>query len=364
VYLLGGTIIGRRKMWDLELTRQERRQLESCLRTTRELCVYRKALALLKVDNKTPIIEIARDLFVHRASVHRWLIAYAKTRDLTTLVDGRHGNGGDPRFWSDEAQRVLGEALQHSPDEVGYRAVNWTVPLLCDYIDVACGQRPSDRQVRQRLRQLDYVWKRPRHAIQESKSARVKRRLRLIRKKFKSLPAGCAKLFEDETDLLLYPPLRAGWFLRGKPAEVPISGENAKRTVFGTIDVESGRRLFVAREGACAPDFQAILRLIRKDYGDRMVVLLLDKASRHTADDSKDFAAELGIDLIWLPPRSTNINPMDRLWRWGKEKICANKQYLSIDYQADRFVEYLQGLSPQEAVRKAGILSGNFWLFR
>jgi hypothetical protein len=48
------------------------------------------------------------------------------------------------------------------------------------------------------------------------------------------------KLFADETDLLLFPPLRAEWFLRGKPADVPISGENAKRTVFGVVDVETG----------------------------------------------------------------------------------------------------------------------------
>jgi hypothetical protein len=65
-----------------------------------------------------------------------------------------------------------------------------------------------------------------------------------------------------------------------------------------------------------------------------------------------------------LPARASNINPMDRLWKWGKDKLCANKQYLSIDYQADRFSEYLLGLSAQEALRKSGLLSGRFWLFR
>jgi transposase len=351
-------------MWDLELTRKERCRLEACLKTTRELCVYRRALALLKVDRGTPIIEIARELFVDRASIYRWLIAYAETRDPVTLADGRHGNSTRPRFWSDEAQRVLEEALEHSPAELGYKAVNWTVPLLCDYIEKVCGQKPSDRQVRQRLPQLDYVWKRPRHALPETKTPRVKRRLRLIRKKVRKLPAGCAKLFEDETDLLLFPPLRAGWFLRGKPAKVPISGQNAKRTVFGTIDVDTGRRVLTPRAGACAIDFQAILRLIRSEYGKQKVALLLDKASRHTADKSEELAQELDIELIWLPPRCTNINPMDRLWRWGKEKTCANKQHASIEYQADFFIDYLLGLSSQEALRKAGILSGKFWLFR
>ena len=92
--------------------------------------------------------------------------------------------------------------------------------------------------------------------------------------------------------------------------------------------------------------------------------MLLDGASRHSAQKSEGLAAELNIELIRLPARSSNINPMDRLWKWGKDKICANKQYLSIDYQADRFIEYLRGLSAQEALRKAGLLSGRFWLFR
>jgi hypothetical protein len=128
--------------------------------------------------------------------------------------------------------------------------------------------------------------------------------------------------------------------------------------------VETGQRIFVSREGTCAVDFQAILRRVRQQYGVKKVALLLDGASRHSAHESEELAADLEIELIYLPAKASNINPMDRLWKWGKDKICANKQYLSIDYQADRFIEYLVGLSPQEALRKAGILSGRFWLFR
>lgn len=303
---------------------------------------------------------IASVLFCSTRTIDRWKRRF-EDGGLGALLGRPRGL---PTRWSDEAEAVLQDALARSPDALGYRAVNWTVRLLQEHIERQWGQKPSGLQIRERLGQLNYVWKRPRHALRESKSPRVLRRLRAIRKKVRNLPAHYVKLFEDETDLLLFPPLRAGWFLRGKPAEVPISGENAKRTVFGTIDVETGRRIIVSRDGACATDFQAILRLIRQDYGEKKVALLLDGASRHSAHESERLAAHFNIELIYLPARGANINPMDRLWKWGKEKICANKQYLSIDYQADRFIEYLLGLSPQEALRKAGILSGRFWLFR
>jgi transposase len=346
----------------LELTRKEYRRLESYLQAAPGVRVYRKAAAVLAVHDGTPVNEVARVLRVHRLSVYNWLRAYDEARDPAALSDRYHGSR--PESWSGEVVAALRKALEQPPDAWGYHAVNWTSPLLRAHLERDSGLKVSDRTVRRLLHEMKYVWKRPRHALRDAKSPRVLRRLRLIRQKVRNLPAGCAKLFEDETDLLFFPPLRAGWFLRGTPAQVPISGVNAKRTIFGTIDVETGHRILISRQEACAKDYQVLLPLIRKEYGERQVAVLLDRASRHTAQESKRAAAELDIELIWLPRRCTNVNPMDRLWRWGKDKTCANRQHASIDDQADFFIRYVLGLSPREALRQAGLLAENFWLFR
>jgi transposase len=349
-------------MCAIDLTFKERRCLELQLKDAPSIRVYRRTLALLEIADGRSVSQIAGMLRVSREAVYDWVAHYIEHRHPASLVD--RPISGRPSQWSDEATVILREALEQSPDTLGYMAVNWTMQLLREHIEKQWGQRPSDRALRRQLGQLGYVWKRPRHALPESKSPRARRRLRLIRRKFQSLPEECAVLFEDETDLLLFPPLRAGWFLRGKPARVPISGENAKRVIFGTIDVDSGHRILLSREAACAVDFQVLLREIRKVYGTRKVALLLDKASRHTAETTTDLARKLDIEFIWLPRRATNINPMDLLWKWGKDKTCANKQHASIDWQADFFIKYLSTLSPEEALCKAGILSGRFWLLR
>ena len=54
-------------------------------------------------------------------------------------------------------------------------------------------------------------------------------------------------LAPDKTDWLLLPPRRAGWARRGQPAPVPISGQNAPRTVFGRLNLRTGHALFLAR---------------------------------------------------------------------------------------------------------------------
>ena len=49
-------------------------------------------------------------------------------------------------------------------------------------------------------------------------------------------------LFEDETILRLFPPLRAKWAWRGSQPEVRVSGANARRVLFGTIRRSSQSR--------------------------------------------------------------------------------------------------------------------------
>ena len=169
-------------------------------------------------------------------------------------------------------------------------------------------------------------------------------------------------LFEDETDLLLFPPLRAAWGLRGQRLEVPISGFNARRVIFGAINILTGHRLFLARKRQKGEDFRAFLLLIRRSYRGWHVALLLDEDPSHTAADSQKLAAVLGIRLIWLPKRCPELNGMDQLWGHGKDHLCANKQYGNIDQEASRFIRYLKGLPDHEALRQAGIVSPDFWL--
>lgn len=169
-------------------------------------------------------------------------------------------------------------------------------------------------------------------------------------------------LVEDETDLLLFPPLRSGWALRGQPARVPISGWNARRVIFGAMNLRTGHRLLLARQRQRAVEFQAFLELIHEHYQGRHVALLLDEHRSHTAAASKRLAEQLGIEFLWLPTRSPHLNPMDHLWGDAKDVICANRQYATIDEQVTHFIEYVSALSNQESLRKAGVLSKHFWL--
>lgn len=169
-------------------------------------------------------------------------------------------------------------------------------------------------------------------------------------------------LAEDETDLLLFPLLRATWGRRGEATKVLISGWNARRVVFGAMNLRTGKRLFLVRKHQKQGDFQTFLELIHNHYRGWHVALLLDGNPSHTANYSQQMALDWNIKLLWLPKRSPELNPIDELWGQAKDVVSANKQYATIDEHVEHFLEYLRDMTDREALHTSGVLSKNFWL--
>jgi DDE superfamily endonuclease len=169
-------------------------------------------------------------------------------------------------------------------------------------------------------------------------------------------------LFEDETILRLFPVLRRAWSLRGQQAKIPITGRNAKRVLFGTINPRTGHRIVLRRPNMRQENFQDFLWLLRRSYPGREIWLLLDEAPCHTAPRSQMLAATLNLEMIWLPKQCPELNAMDQLFRGLKDEISANFQFKDIDEHADCAEEWIFSHTKSEALLKAGVFSENFWL--
>jgi len=145
------------------LTATQRDELEQQLRDTLDVGVFRRILAVLEAANGRPIAAIARLLRASRPSVYQWLEAYRATLDPGSLADHRGGN--HPTLWTEELRALLAATLTGAPDQWGYPAVEWTIPLLQEHLDRYGGVRPSAAALRQEWHQQDYAWKRPRRVL-------------------------------------------------------------------------------------------------------------------------------------------------------------------------------------------------------
>lgn len=169
-------------------------------------------------------------------------------------------------------------------------------------------------------------------------------------------------LFEDETILRLFPPLRAKWAWKGTQPIVRISGANSRRVLFGVVNPRTGHRVLMRGRSMRQAEFQAFLRLLHQRYRGHRLCLILDEAGCHIAKGTNALLKKLGIACLYLPKQSPELNPMDHLWRPVKGRIAANRQYESVDEEAEIVEQYIHQLSPVKTLRLAGILANDFWL--
>jgi transposase len=181
-------------------------------------------------------------------------------------------------------------------------------------------------------------------------------------RRLRKLGKNVVVLFEDETVLRLFPPLRAKWAWKGTQPRVRISGANGKRVVFATVNPRTGHRVVMRGKSMRQAEFQAFLTLVHRRYHGHPLALILDEAGCHVAQGTHRLATKLGIHRLYLPKQSPELNPVDHLWRPVKNKIAANRQYETVDEEAEVVERYIDHLTPVKTLRLAGILAEDFWL--
>lgn len=76
-----------------------------------------------------------------------------------------------------------------------------------------------------------------------------------------------------------------------------------------------------------AEQTKSFLEKVRRESGDIPVSIVLDNARYQHCQAVKDKATELGINLIFLPPYSPNLNIIERLWKYTRRHVLAGKYF-------------------------------------
>lgn len=166
----------------------------------------------------------------------------------------------------------------------------------------------------------------------------------------------------DETIITETPPLYACYGRIGEHVGVPITGTPARRVRHGVLNIHSGELLLLITEEWVQETHQACLTMIRSQWRGWHIVLFEDRGSPHTADASRELAKGLHIEGRFLPIATPELNVMDHLWRHVKGRRLAHRSTQSIEAPADGACRYSLAMSRHERLRKAGVVSGNFWL--
>lgn len=105
------------------------------------------------------------------------------------------------------------------------------------------------------------------------------------------------------------------------------TGSHQTRTVFGALDYGSGRVCWQIQPRKGGLPFAAFLEQLAQTWPDEDLVLVLDNASYHRSPVVRAWwAAQAGrITPFWLPVYSPQLNLIERIWRFLKQKLACHR---------------------------------------
>ena len=122
----------------------------------------------------------------------------------------------------------------------------------------------------------------------------------------------------------------------GEQKRIPFPANRQKQHchVFGAYNWASDQLSWTLAERKNSETFITFLEhLLVDEYSNGCIVLVLDHASYH-----RSAAAQAALSLFehrvlvfWLPAYCTELNPIERFWRYLKDQACANQLWSDID---------------------------------
>jgi len=166
-------------------------------------------------------------------------------------------------------------------------------------------------------------------------------------------------LFQDETHIRAYQSLHSTWSLSGTQRQIPTYGHHASVTLFGTVEAGTGEVVTTTASSAKKEAFITFLQHLLKKYEGKFIVMVTDNAPIHKSQIVTDFMEEHADSLLFvhLPPYSPNLNPIERLWKWLKQQVIANKFHptkASIEESIESFLTEIAQM-PQAVLQRLGI---------
>src|SRR4051812_33767482 len=257
----------------------------------------RVVMVLLSARGWAPA-EIAGLLACHPSTVRRWIGRFNR-EGLAGLAD--RPRCGRPRLGGTPLTSPIAALLA--------RPGPWTVPRIWRHLG-----RPhmSPRTLYRRVRQVA-IWRRPKLVARgdpEHDQITAAIAARLAR-----LPHGAVVCAEDETHLHLLPYLRSSWTLRGHRPKVNTPGTNRSVTVYGGVNLVSGRWCY--RFGRrCAAEFIAFLQLLADAYphAPAIAVICDNDSIHHARAVTAHLAEHPRLILLHGARYSPHDNPVERIW--------------------------------------------------
>lgn len=141
---------------------------------------------------------------------------------------------------------------------------------------------------------------------------------------------------------------------------VPTGSGRQRLNVLGAVGYGTCKMITVINRGSVGAE--QVCQLLREVHRRcrKPVTIVLDNASYHRAKVVRELAETLGIELLFLPPYSPNLNLIERVWKLVK-KLALNARTLpDFDAFAKSVTQTVENLETEHRNQLVTLLTPNF----
>lgn len=316
-----------------KLTSDQRAELERALKKERDNRVNDAVKIVLWHDDGLSAQEIASLLYIDDATVYRKLKEYHDNNNLKPK-----NKGGEPILSDEES-----EELEQHVEENCYVRTN----DIQSHVFIKYNKKIGCRALTYWLHKYGFSFKKPKlvpRADPEAQAAFIKYYEEL---EARACKAGEPVLFIDSVHPSQQTRAAYGWIRTGEEKVIKITSARKRLNVMGAINLEDMKFTYSTFEtinSNATIDFFKQLEDVYKYYP--VINVILDNAGYYISEEVEIFLKTSNITVHYLPPRSPNLNSIERLWKVMHEFVSNNKVYEKFaDFKA-AILHFFDGIIP------------------
>jgi len=296
------------------LSDAERVQLKAQHKRERDKRICDRIKAVLLCDKGWSIVAIAEALLLSEDAVRKHITEYKESKKL------KPENGGSTSKLSIEQSAQLKQHLQshtylYVKDITAYVQSTWSITYTV----------PG---MRNWLQRHDFSYKKPAVVPGKANEQQQREWLTEYEKLKQNLSADETICFMDGVHPTHNVQPAYGWIQKGVRKEIPANSGRSRINLSGMVDVIDHKVLVQEDKMLNAEATISFFQKIEKAYPEKCGIhVFCDNARYYRNKAVTEFLKTSKIRLHFLPPYSPNLNPIERLWKWMKERVIYNTYY-------------------------------------
>lgn len=314
------------------LSDDERNRLIFEHKKERDKRVCDRIKAILLYDKGWTLMQIAEALLLSDDAIRQHIKDYKASLKL------KPENGGSEEKLSVEQSKTLVDHL--------HKHTYLYIKDILTYVKSVYGISYSVSGLRHWLWRHDFSYKKPSLVPGKANEEQQKQWIAEYEKLKTQLPSDETICFIDGVHPTHNTQLAYGWIKKGFRKEICANSGRSRLNLSGAIDLISKKLHIQEDKTLNAESTITFLKKIEEAYPTmKKIHVFSDNARYYKNKAVKAFLENSKVELHFLPPYSPNLNPIERLWKWMRERVMYNTYYEYFEDFKSAIIGFLDSIS-------------------